>query len=465
METRRKARINPMLLKVLIISVLVHVALIVVLGGITIINYVIPPDVQFQEPAEVKVEEPPQNISVDLRQNAPAQQDSMQNLRMREVGNIAVATVNVDLPSMEDAFTVSTAIGGFRSGNLLGDARGTIGLGVSDINVFGVTAKAERVLFVISAHRSMVYDAKGGLPSYQTIKDEITTMVGALAAGTLFNVVLRDHNQIRMFKPKLVSSGTGVTEELRAWLQPVNSSLETLGLGPGGQVPQIQKEVSRVPELTEWLKHGRNNHNHSRHLQHMLETGVDAIFEITGHHSGFGGFAINELSERERERAREAYKKAEEDPKIQELLAAHRKEVAEVQVKIREAHKKLNEDRQARGLPPRVLEGHLHEQARFFGIEMKTRWPLPDPDPGWKQLEPRLVNRYFREFLNEFYRDRGAENPTVNVILFLAGDEDLPKAQRDAISEYVRFFRGKLSVLRGLDEIRDSASAASVRNR
>ena len=466
MVPKKKNKLNPMLLKVLIISGLAHVALIIVLGGITIVNYVIPPDTQFDEPPEIAQEEPPREVKVEIRQNAPAQQDSMQNLRMREVGNIAVASVNVDLPSMEDSFTVSTAIGGFGGGSLLGSARGTIGLGVSDINVFGLTARAERVLFVISAHRSMVYDSKGGLPSYQTIKDEITTMVGGLSAGTLFNVILRDGHQIKTFKPKLVPAGTEITEELRKWIQPVNSSLENLGFGPGGQVAQIQNEVSRFPEYSQWLRHGRNNHTHARILQYMLETGVDAVFEITGHHSGFGGFAINEASERARERAQEAHRRAMEDPKIQAELEAHRKEIAEVQKKIREAHAKLNESRRARGLPPRVLEGGVHEQARLFGIEIKTRHPqIPDPNPGWTGVETRLVHRYFREYLNQYYRDRGSEPPSVNVVLFLAGDEDLPKAREDAINEYVRFFRGRMRVLRGLNEIRDAAGAASVRNR
>ena len=454
-----------MLLKVLFISGLVHVALIVILGGITIVNYVIPPDVQFEEPPVVEQEKPPQEVRVDIRQNASPQQDAIRNLQMREVGTISVASVNIELPSMEDSFTVSTAIGGLGGGNLLGNARGSIGLGVSDINVFGLTARAERVLFVISAHRSMVYDGKGGLPSYQTIKDEIVTMVGGLSAGTLFNVMLRDDHLIRTFKPQLVPAGTNITEELRAWIQPVNSSLESLGLGPGGRVPQVKNEVSRFPDLTKQLQHQRNRYGHARILQYMLETGVDAVFEITGHHTGFGGFAVNELSERERQRNPQSYQRLREDPKVIEQMEAHQKEVAEVKVKIRDAHEKLNENRRARGLPPRVLEGNFYDQARFFEFELKTRWPLPDPDPGWRHLEPRAVNRYFREFLNQYYRDRGADNPTINVILFLAGDEDLPKARQDAINEYVRFFRGRMRVIRGLDEIRDSAGAASVRNR
>lgn len=360
-----------------------------------------------------------------------------------------VADVDLDLSRMEHVVNVPGETKGSGGGGLLGDPRDTRRLGVSRIDVFGLTAQTERVLFVVSAHPSMVYESKGGLETYQVIKNQIVATVGGLSAGTLFNVVLHDGRLIRTFKPQLVPAGRGVTNELRAWIQPVNSSLETLGLGSGGRVPEIKNEVKRFPELTEALGQRRNNHNHARLVQYILETGADTIFEITDHHPGFGGFLINKLSEQRRERAREAYRKAMEDPEIQAQLQAYNKERAEVQRQINEAYRKLKEDRRARGLPVFILEGSFIQQARFFGLEMTTRPPsLPDPDPGWTQLEDRLVNRYFREYLNEYFRHRGMENPTVNVILFLGSDEILPIASANTITEYVRFFRGQVRALR-----------------
>ena len=52
-------------------------------------------------------------------------------------------------------------MGGFGGGSLLA-VRGTLGIGMSDISVFGLKTRAERILFVIDANSQMLTDAKGG---------------------------------------------------------------------------------------------------------------------------------------------------------------------------------------------------------------------------------------------------------------------------------------------------------------
>ena len=63
---------------------------------------------------------------------------------------------------------------------------------MSDISVFGLKTRAERILFVIDANSQMLTDAKEELKSYKIIKDEITDMVGNLSADALFNVMMAD---------------------------------------------------------------------------------------------------------------------------------------------------------------------------------------------------------------------------------------------------------------------------------
>ena len=75
----------------------------------------------------------------------------------------------------------------------------------------------------------MLFDSKGGLNSYNSIKDEISNMVGNLSAGTLFNVMLINWNSYSLFKPQLVASGTSITSELAQWLAPINSSAQNAG--------------------------------------------------------------------------------------------------------------------------------------------------------------------------------------------------------------------------------------------
>ena len=186
----KKKKMNPMLMKVIVVSVLVHVIAGFLAGVITIATHIIKEDTMFDEPPPVQEEQPPPEVKVQIKpQKAPPEQP-LQKLKMKQVNNIAIADVDVDLPGMGDSFSVSAGLGGMGGGSLLGGARGGLGMGMSDISVFGLKTRAERILFVVDANSRMVADDKGGLHSYKVIKDEISDMVGNLSAGALFNVVL-----------------------------------------------------------------------------------------------------------------------------------------------------------------------------------------------------------------------------------------------------------------------------------
>ena len=231
LSQQKKRKMNPMLLNVLLISGGVHAIALFILGSITVYKYIIPDDAQFEEPPAVEEEVPPPDVKVEIKPQAPPQQKAMQGLRMKQVGNISVSAVDVNLPNMQDSFSVSAGIGNIGgSGALLGGTRGSIGIGMSDVSVFGLKTRAERILFVIDANRQMVTDKKGGLNSYRVIKDEITDMVGSLSAGTLFNVVMQDRRKLMMFKPQLVPAGSEIHSELVQWIGKINTDAQNPGL-------------------------------------------------------------------------------------------------------------------------------------------------------------------------------------------------------------------------------------------
>lgn len=120
-QTKRK-KFNPMLFRVILFSVGLHVLAGFVAGVITIANVVIKEQAQFEEPPVVEQEEPPLEVKVEIRPEPPKPQNIQQQLSMRPVANIAVAQVDVNLPSMEQDFTVSAGFGGINRGGLLGGA-------------------------------------------------------------------------------------------------------------------------------------------------------------------------------------------------------------------------------------------------------------------------------------------------------------------------------------------------------
>jgi len=455
----KKRKMNPMLLNVLLISGGAHALALFVLGSITVYKYIIPDEAQFEEPPAMVEEQPPPEVKIEIKQQAAPQQQAMQNLRMKQVGNITVSAVNVDLPSMQDSFTVSAGIGGFGSGSLLGGTRGTLGIGMSDVSVFGLKTRAERILFIIDANRQMVTDAKGGLNSYKVIKDEITDMVGNLSAGTLFNVMIADRRNNIVFKPQLVPAGQEVHQQIIQWMAPINADANNPGLEGARGVSRDRLQTFADLDINKDMSWSGTRGNETAYMtQIALEQKVDAIFFITGYHRGF-----EQLRRRLTEREEADWQRIVTSRKYINQLAEHQKEVPLMQKRINDAMAKINEDRKNKGQPPRVL-------AQRYGVysnagELDLKWGTPHP--GWPPNyfhNSREVEGYFKDLVDVLYTDNGGIEPSLNVVLFLAGDEEMREDWEDQLNAYVRFFSGKYRIIRGLDEIKSARSSKDTVN-
>ena len=459
----KKKKMNPLLMKVIGISVGIHVIAGVILGGITIVKYVIPDDAQFEEPPGVVEETPPPEVKVQIRPPAP-QQQPLNNLRMRPVANIAVANVDVNLPSMDQSFTVSAGLGGIGGGNLLGGARGSLRIGLSDVSVFGLKSRAEKILFIVEANRRMVYDSKGGLHSYRVIKNEITDMIGNLSAGALFNVMLVDGGSIKFFKPQLVPAGAEITAELSTWFAPVNSSIENLGIGRGAKAAVVQTNLDKHGQIYAGLRRYRGGHAVT---QVALEMGVDAIFMIVGGHGGFSRIRMD-LTPEEREKysanVADLKQRLAADPKRITMAAARKAEEVSIRKEIQVKLAALNKQRAKKGQPPKVLPGRLSHQMRELGITYKTPQVPSVPRAPIPFADTREVRRYFHDLCSELFGQKGKPPPSLNVVLFLAEDEAFSDSQEDAVKDFVRYFKGKMRVIRGLQQIQAAATAKDTTN-
>jgi hypothetical protein len=455
----KKRKMNPMLLNVLLISGGVHAIALFILGSITVYKYIIPDEAQFEEPPVIVEEQPPPDVKIEIKQQAAPQEHSMQNLQMKQVGNIAVTAVDVDLPSMEESFTVSAGVGGFGGGSLLGGTSGSIGIGMSDVSVFGLKTRAERILFVIDANRQMVTDAKGGLNSYKVIKDEITDMVSNLSTGTLFNVMLQDRRKTMLFKDHLVSAGDDAHMQLIQWISSVNANASAPGLE--GVSAAKQPRLTTIPdeEIYQTISFSGDRGNETAFLtQYALEQNVDAIFFITGYHRGF-----ERIRRKPNERENAEWERETSSSKYQSQLAEHKLEIPEMERRVTAELNKQNEERKAKGQPPRVLSQRygVYSNANELGLKWKTE------HPGWQPaywIEDRDVEKYFRQLIDVLYTDKGATKPSINVILFLAGDEVFNKEAEKSLNSYVRTFSGKNRVIRGENEIKQARSSKETKN-
>ena len=104
----------------------------------------------------------------------------------------------------------------------------------------------------------------------------------------------------------------------------------------------------------------------------------------------------------------------------------------------------------------------MYSAVRELGLNWTTNHP--GHGPGHQQVKDSDVSKYFRKLLDELYKKDDKPVPSVNLVLFLAGDEAFSDAAKKQLNQFVRFFRGKYRVIRGLDEITSASSSKTTSN-
>ena len=369
---------------------------------------------------------------------------------MPSASSIAIDKLDFSLPDMDESFTVSAAFGASGS-SLLGNAAGNIGMGLSTVDIFGLKSKAERFLVLIDANRRMVSDDKGGLNSYRIIKDEVANVIKNFSPGTLFNVILFDRNKVLYFNPKLIPASTEAYQELVDWIAPINTDPITIGLEGNKQAVTIDLNILPKEPVHQALPNIQWDGNQVGLITQLaLEQNADAIFILTGYHRGFEKFRrpMNEDEAKKWEREKNS-------PSYQNKLKKHVEEIPEMTERIKETLAEINENRARRGQPPRILKdpSNIYKSSGELGLDWKNKHPGDAPS---FVIEPKEIENYFEKVIKESYGP--LLEPSVNVILFLAGDEEFNDNWKKQLRKYVRFFNGDKRIVRGADEISDAAS-------
>jgi|GEM_PF-1465821 len=221
----KKRKLNPMLMKIIFISVALHIVAGFVAGIIKVATIVIQDDAQFEEPPAVVEEEPPPEVKVKL--SAPPPKLQPQALALKPIANIAVANVDVDLPSMGDSFTVSAGLGGTGGASLGSAGRGTgIGFKMPKVNFFGAKSKGEKIAFVVHFGPATTHSQGVSVPytrmTAYTIRKRLEEMVQKLPDQALFNVAAFWANHCTPFAEKMVSANSKNKQQLMNWMAPVN---------------------------------------------------------------------------------------------------------------------------------------------------------------------------------------------------------------------------------------------------
>lgn len=445
----RKFIKNPLLLEVITASAILHAVLLFLLGGIVVYHYTVPDDADFDEAKTIEEIPPQKQVEVQIQQNQP-KLDMARNLNIRQVQDIKIKNISVNVPGMNDGFQVSSGTGGL-GGLGTSFTKGAIGLDFGEMKFFGVKAKGERVLIMLDADKRMVIDLKGGLYAYEIIKKEVLDLIKGLPPGALFNVgAFSRGNKTQLMEDKLLPVLPQNIQKVEAFLKKLNSSPNNVGV-QNSNVKFNHMTDTHVFNSLKFRDGPFAGIMELRATHVALEQRPDTVFILSGRPPRFSDVRRS-LTENEKKE----WDRNVNSPAYQAALKRYNEELSATRQAVEDAKSRLNQDRKKKGLPPKVWDNWPEAVAKELGLGWKNEHPGREPRVFFKE---DVLHKYFREILQNTYGGDPKDYPSVNVVVYIAKDEELSSDHEKASRKFVNYFRGKIRTLEGLDAIKNASRA------
>jgi len=454
-------RANPLLWSVIMVSVVVHVLALLIAGGITIYHYAMPPEPSFDAPLPHEtIERQRLDMSVRLQQQQQRTQRPTERLQVTTPAQVTVPDMDIRVPDLNARVAVA-GLGGSGRGADIGGAGG-LSIGAVTVDILGVKSQGEKFLFIIDANRELMVDARGGMPTYNVIKEDLIRAVNELPTAALFNAMIYEQRRILVWSDRLRSASQDNKDAFAEWLRPINTDFERLGV----------RETNFKPEklfgrLGEYILREPNYFPHP--FFHTLAAGFeltpDTIFWLSPNAASWDSVRLVEVTDEDREaaRARQAENIRESpfetEEEWRESLTEFNQKVSEA---VRRYKQRENETREARGIPPRVYSNQENWQL-VQRMRTQVAEEIGAPNPHQITVHPRqtvtrIPEREAKQWAEQYQRlifdERRLERPTVNLIIFKGADEPWDRNTDDRrVREFVREFNGDFRVLRGLGQI------------
>jgi hypothetical protein len=417
----------------LIVSIAVHVLLLFAAGAFVAVSVIQRSETKFQgkqivrPKMQLKKLQVPVKVEQKVRQQAPAL-----NQRVTAPPKLTTKAVDFKMPEMS----------GFGSGvNITGGGfRGSLGFATTQLNVFGLKSRGEKVVFILSTDDEMLTDDIGGIPAYTIIKQELINLIGSLPPTTLFNVVVYSGWNGVAFSGELSSASDANVKQLKAWLDPLNADKKKYGLqtlASKGHPVSFEPMGPIYNKQTGWLAG----------FSYALQKGADSIYWLT-RSGGPVDMSLDHWTQCEEAGAVVPFEQPEQPektdkPEALEMSPKQQKEWDEWNELVEKAKQKLKEDNEARlakGKPVRVLK---------FGYQnvglVQAYFPGEKPPEGQKRSnvkippKKRYSAREVLDYINAMSAHYGKKDRremkiglsdkevSVNIVQFVPKDQPPPK--------------------------------------
>lgn len=391
---------------------------------------------------------------------------------------LTTASGALALPPMPALATPGAAglggFGGFGSGLGLGAGGGGLGTSLGNANLGGrgfmslsflglSNVRAQKVVFVVDVGRSLMDIRKGGFQAFGIIRTEIMKLVGNLPPSSEFGVVLFDGMKISQYADRLQPATVKNKTAFFAWLEPVNTKLDALGIASAG----AGAAWTAVAPAAAGLDPGYNPSPWVQAVHAGLQLKPDTVFVITGA-AGYGSKQLGdgELQGRRRVRERDLEALRREGLDLKEVTKARLAALAKARKELEAINRRLVAEKRDPFVVTetrRILDADFQAALARAGVSItidlsgwsdrqgKPVWV--DPDARLSEVEPAAVTdaqAFIAALVDTFARDRLA----LNLFLFV-GPDDRPQAAMDGLTQVARRHGGRFELLttRRLEEL------------
>ncbi len=247
-----------------LISIGIHAALILVLGGMVALKFYKKQGAGFQvEDQKPKLER--RKLQMPVKTQPFVEQ--MTKPKLQTTSRItANAPQMVNIPEQSE-YVKMAPMPTFKSGytNFVQMDRTLefnskyrdVSFGISSVDFFGTRGKAEKVAVVVDTSKAMLYDNRGGAGSYLMVHEDLKAVIGGMRSATLFNVVLFDGDKVSLFNPALVPATPTAKTNVLEWIGGINTNLARVGLADDLPqfAPRRQYDIPMAQsDISGWLK-------------------------------------------------------------------------------------------------------------------------------------------------------------------------------------------------------------------
>ena len=247
-----------------LISLIVHIILLSLAGGIVALRYFNKTPATFDVVEQKKLERRQLDIPVQVepfmeQMSKPARRTTSRiTASAPQMVNIPQQGTYVEMapmPTFKNSYT--NFIQTDRTMIMKSKYRET-GYGLSAVDFFGTRGKAEKVLLIVDASPAMVREDRGGLYAYEILHEELRLIVDNFRSSTLFNLILHDQDHVAHYQPALVPATSHHKTNLLEWVASINTNVAQLGLSEEDATHIVPTCSYELPmdhsDITGWLK-------------------------------------------------------------------------------------------------------------------------------------------------------------------------------------------------------------------